>query len=74
MKNIIDNLKLWLGVNGLWTGISLIISPYLWDVFWRGAREMAHVSVGDKGAVVQLLGIAVIVYSRFIDNKTKGLK
>ena len=74
MKEKLADIRYWLAVHGLWTGLTLGFTVLLWDVFLKGARHLLHYSIGGKGAVVLLVSYLLItgyVIVRFVEYDEK---
>jgi len=59
----------WLYNFGSKVGMFLVASPLAYDVFYRGGRELALISVGTVGAWVQILGLVLIALSRYAGKR-----
>ena len=71
-----DFLAYTLYPKGYFIGFALAISPYVWDILTKGAREFNLVSVGNVGAIIQIVGFVLMVGAyfseKYLDNETKG--
>ena len=66
MKIFVEHVQYYLGLHGEGLGLFLVLAPVLRDLIWSGAREFNLVSIGNKGVIVMLLGVALIVISKHI--------
>lgn len=50
-------------------GMFLVVFPLAYDIFYRGGRELALISVGTIGAWVQIAGLILIALSRYAGTR-----
>ena len=75
MKFVKDLIADLLFPKGYFVGFFLVISPYLWDIFWKGAENLGHIIVCDRGVIVQIVGVSLAVGAYFSErylNKRTG--
>ncbi len=58
IKDLISDI---LYPKGYFIGFGLIVSPYIWDIFWKGTEQLGRIVVCDKGVITQLIGIFLMI-------------
>uniref|UniRef100_A0A6M3KQP3 Uncharacterized protein n=1 Tax=viral metagenome TaxID=1070528 RepID=A0A6M3KQP3_9ZZZZ len=61
MRFIKDLLADILFPKGYFVGFGLIISPYIWDILWKGTEKLGNIVICDRGVIVQVVGIVLVI-------------
>lgn len=74
MKGDIQDGILEIGIWGMRVGLTLILTPLVWDILWMGVRNYFHFSVCWKGYTVMITGALIMLLSWWIERRTRGAK